>query len=505
MTATHDIEEEKHKRSRHAVAPDVQTALKKMGKKKRQELLQLATPRIVEPYTKHIPHPTQQVFLSLKDKEVFFGGSAGGGKSDALLMAALQYVDVPGYSALILRRTWPDLNSPGAILDRTKDWLRDTPATMREGGRRWTFPSGAKLTFGTMLFDKDKYRYQSSEYQFVGFDELTHFPEPSYLYLFSRIRKPTLVCLTCSRALNVQRDVFGELKYYHGGKHPCKNPFPDPKVLDQYPASATGMTIFDVPLRMRSASNPGGYGHQWVKDRFVDPLKKEPGAIFVPSSLKDNPSLDYQSYVENLQHLSPVDRERLLAGDWDVTEQGNMFLRHEFLPIDDIKRKKIVERCRYWDLAATVTDKSDWTAGALLAKTHDNQWIIEDIVRFQGHPKDVEDTIAKVARYDGQNVIIRMEQEPGSAGVNVIAHFKRNVLQGYMFDGIRSSGSKESRAGAFATQVKGGNVYILTGAWNRDFIDEASVFPIGQHDDQVDAVVGAFNALVFGHRSRLIV
>src|SRR4051812_7334087 len=93
----------------------------------------------------HYPHPPQEAFLSLDCREAMYGGAAGGGKSDALLMAALQYVDVPGYSALILRRTFPDLALPGAIMDRSKEWLHGTDAHWNENERRWTFPSGATL------------------------------------------------------------------------------------------------------------------------------------------------------------------------------------------------------------------------------------------------------------------------------------------------------------------------------------------------------------------------
>src|SRR5690242_15967361 len=71
----------------------------------------------------HQPTPTQAAFLSLPSREAMFGGAAGGGKSDALLMAALQYVDMPDYSALLLRRSYSDLALPEGIMSRAHEWL----------------------------------------------------------------------------------------------------------------------------------------------------------------------------------------------------------------------------------------------------------------------------------------------------------------------------------------------------------------------------------------------
>ena len=92
-------------------------------------------------------------------------------------MAALQYIDVPGYRALLFRRTFADLNLPGALMDRARDWLGGTPARWNAHDHVWTFPSGASLTFGYLETERDKYRYQSSELQYIGFDELTQFGE----------------------------------------------------------------------------------------------------------------------------------------------------------------------------------------------------------------------------------------------------------------------------------------------------------------------------------------
>lgn len=489
------------------IPPALLKKVKSLSKEERAKLIRLARPRVVEPYFKHIPHPVQQVFLNLSVEEALYGGAAGGGKSDALLMAAMQYVDVPGYSALILRRTWPDLNAPGAILDRANDWLSDTPAQKTDGGRIWKFPSGARIQFGYLQYDKDKYKFQSAEYQFIGFDELTHFEQTTYEYMFSRIRRPALNCLNCNTALRVYRNNNGSQYYKHvnkAGKEKCREVFPDPKVLAQYPQTKDGMSIFDVPLRMRSATNPGGIGHLWVKSHFIDPKTRKKGSVFVPARLIDNPSLDQESYEKNLMHLSPIDRERLLNGDWDVEDEGAMFLRHWINVLDEAPATR-KETVRYWDLAATVNDDSDYTVGAKVSRDQEGRIIIEDIVRLQGRPSQVERQIMQTAMLDGIGIPIRMEQEPGSAGVNNISNYRRNILQGFNFDGVRSTGSKEHRAAALSSQAEAGNVYIVKGQWNIDFLDELALFPNGAHDDQVDAVTGAYNEIAFGKRSRLIV
>src|SRR5882724_12911124 len=138
-------------------------------------------------FSPHKPSPKQAEFLELDCLEALYGGAAGGGKSSALLMAALQYVHVPGYAALLLRRTFADLSLPGAIMDRAHDWLQGTGAVWHGQDKRWTFPSGATLTFGYCETARDVYRYQGMEVQFVGVDELTQWPEQSYRYLLSRL------------------------------------------------------------------------------------------------------------------------------------------------------------------------------------------------------------------------------------------------------------------------------------------------------------------------------
>lgn len=223
----------------------------------------------------HAPTERQKIFLEQTALEALFGGAAGGGKSDALLLAALQYIDVPSYSALLLRRTYAELNLPGAIMARAKALLVPQGIPWSEDAKRFTFPSGATLSFGFLDVEKDKYRYQSAEFQFIGVDELTQFPEPNYRYLASRLRR-----------------------------------------LD-------GVM---VPLRLWSASNPGGIGHDWVFRRFV---AVGATAVFVPSKLSDNPHIDQAAYREALAKLDSTTRRQLEDGEWIRSGEGLVFTLDE--------------------------------------------------------------------------------------------------------------------------------------------------------------------------------
>ena len=109
--------------------------------------------------TKYIPETRgekQDAFLCLDCLEVFYGGAAGGMKSWSLPMAALQYVDIPGYSALLLRRTYAALSKAGGLIDISKQWLSGTDATWNAQLRRWTFPTGAIVEFGHLEHEDAK-------------------------------------------------------------------------------------------------------------------------------------------------------------------------------------------------------------------------------------------------------------------------------------------------------------------------------------------------------------
>ncbi len=409
----------------------------------------VASPRLNR-YMPHPPHPRQLVFLSPAVNaigEVLFGGAAGGGKSAALLMAALQYVDCPGYAALVLRRTYSELTLPEALMTVAEEWLSETDARWNSSTKTWHFPGGGTLTFGYLENTNDKHRYQGASFHFIGFDELTQFRQEDYLYLHSRLRRT--------------------------------------------------MQERHIPIRMRATSNPGGIGHDWVRERFI--LQRAPGRLFIPSKIADNPSLDEDNYRQSLMHLSPVERERLMNGDWDVLDSGHIFDRSWF--VKTRVRPSAQRSVRYWDKAATAGG-GDYTVGVLMDKTADDQYCVSDVVRGQWGPVDVERTIKETAHADGTGVEIVIEQEPGSAGVDVISHYVRRVLPGFRVKGNRVTGDKVSRAGAFASQARAGNVTIREAGWNEAYLRELEIFANGANDDQVDASTGAFNELVSAQQLR---
>jgi hypothetical protein len=262
----------------------VQLLEEEKAKRQRLRPASVETPKGAIPFCPQTPKEKQQAFLDLTCEEALFGGSAGPGKSSALLMAALQYVDVPSYAALLLRRTYADLSLPGALMDRLGEWLRPTAARWNNTEKTWVFPSGATITFGYLETEVSKFRYQGAEFSLVCFDELSQFSESQYRYLFSRLRR---------------------------------------------------MEGSTVPMRMRAATNPGA---EWVKNRFEIDMSREElvqwtadgERAFIPARLSDNDSLDAVAYVRSLDKLDPITRRQLLEGDWDVRPEGALFKREWF-------------------------------------------------------------------------------------------------------------------------------------------------------------------------------
>ncbi len=231
-------------------------------------------PTIAKPLWEPQEGPQTKFFYSVED-EVFYGGAAGGGKSDGLLGVALRQVSHPQYRALILRRTLKQLKKAGGLIDKAHRLLHKV-AHWNGEDNKYIFPTGAEIHFGYCDTDKDVYQYQGSEYSVVCFDELTHFSEYQYTTIRGFIR-----------------------------------PF------------GTGL----VQL-IRSASNPGGVGHAWVRKYFIDAMapyevvRSKEGLTrqFIPAKVKDNKILMERDpdYIKRLEALPEPWRTALLDGDWNI-------------------------------------------------------------------------------------------------------------------------------------------------------------------------------------------
>lgn len=406
------------------------------------------------------PTPQQAAFMSLTDLEALYGGAAGGGKSVALLAAALMYVDIPGYAALILRRSYRSFEQQGGLVELSARWLSGTDAVWNEATSTWRFPSGATLTFRHL---HDVGHLQGSEFHFIGVDELADVEEEDYLYLFTRLR------------------------------------------------SKAGSPI---PRRMRATSNPIGPGVEWVYQRFLIEGPSA-GRVFIRARLEDNPHLDQAGYRAALAQLPWFRRAALEQGRWDIRPEGGLFLRrwfdgclveHPRLPAD-------LSLCRFWDLAATrgrVGSDPDYTVGVLLGRARDGVFYVIDVVRAQASDLEVIESIARTAEADRRLAetkgwpapMVCMEQEPGAASIHLIGGLRRGKLAGIDFKGVRPRGSKEDRARPLSAVAEAGELLLRRAPWNGAFLDELCAFPLARHDDQVDALSGAFGQLVANTRRR---
>lgn len=400
-------------------------------------------------YIPHEPTIKQWAFLTTDEREAFYGGSAGGGKSDALLMAALQYVDVPGYAALLLRRSYADLALPGAIMDRANEWLRGTDAKWSEVDKTWTFPSGATLTFGYLQYENDKYRYQGTELQFVGFDELTQFSESQYKYLFSRLRRPE------------------------------------------------GMP---VPIRMRSASNPGGVGHEWVYERFIVG-GREAGRVFIPAKLTDNPHLDRQEYERSLAELDDVTKAQLLEGLWITDPAGKPFNRdwwrgerNRYHADATAPVNITVARWISWDTGMKDKDTSAYTAAVVGELLPDYRMVVREVWRDKLQFPDLPERILELARrynYDGKlRAVIIEDKASGTSAYQTLMASAPTWMQQALVP-FMPSGDKPQRGQQAAVWCKRDCVLLpypsYHAAWLADFEHELFNFPDTQYKDQVDA------------------
>lgn len=243
----------------------------------------------------------------------------------------------------------------------------------------------------------------------------------------------------------------------------------------------------------------GGYEHlmlpmEFEPDRkcitsigWEDP-RTELGERLWPERFSENSIAEYKRRLGSNGYAGQYQQRPTPAG-------GGMFKKEWFTAVKAAPAK--ATRVRYWDRASTKETPGkdpDWTVGVKMARDFDGISYIEDIVRFRGSSLEVEKAIINTASLDGYMCEVGLEQDPGQAGVADVDNLTRK-LNGYNVRTYRVTKAKELRASPFSAQCEAGNVKLINGPWVEDFLKELEVFPMGEHDDQVDAASGAFNAL----------
>ena len=242
----------------------------------------------------------------------------------------------------------------------------------------------------------------------------------------------------------------------------------------------------------------GGWDHLMIPMRYDEKRvisttlgwedwREKDGELMWPERIDDDAVNDMEKRLGGFGAAGQLQQSPIPRG-------GGMFKREWFRVVDVCPQT--TQAVRYWDRAGSLD--GDWTAGVKMAKLEDGRFCVVDVIRFKGTASAVENAIRNAASQDGAEVPQVLEEDPGQAGKKEIEYLTR-ALAGCNLKAVRVSKNKEVRASPLSSQAEAGNLLVLKGGWNTDYIDEMASFPRGKYDDQVDGTSGAFGELVTGN------
>lgn len=428
----------------------------------------------------------QTQFLETSADIAIYGGSAGGGKTWALLLEPTRHIHNPRFGAIIFRNSYKQITMEGGLWDESMTIYPLLNAEPKVGSLSWHFPLGARVSFSYLGHEKDKLVYQGAQIPLACFDQLEQFSESQLFYILSRNRS------TC-----------GVRPYMRAT---C-NPQPDSwlsRLLAWWIDQKTGYAIEERSGVIRWFARVSGQlvwadSREALLESYPQSLPKS--LTFIRASVWDNRILLEKDpgYLANLMALPYVEQEQLAYGNWRIrAEAGNVFGRAWFGTVDAAPAE--ARWVRFWDLAASEktakSDDPDWTAGGKVA-LHDGIYYVGHVVRVRERWHGVRRLIVQTAQIDGKRVEIGVEQEPGASGKSLVDDIiAMPELVGYTVRGYPTRGDKVMRANPWAAQAQAGNVKLVRGGWDiQAFLDECEMFPDGPHDDQVDGISGAVQML----------
>lgn len=454
------------------------------------------------------PQPGGQLrFLSTSADIAIGGGSAGGSKTYSLLLESLRHIENPRFRNVLFRSSYKKITAPGALWDTASEIYPRFGAEERKSDMEWRWPSGAVTFMRYLESNKHARDWQGSQVPLFEFDELTEISEWSFFFITSRLRSMSGVRPYVRATCNPDPDswVADFISWWIDQQEKLPDGEPNPR-WGYYIPERAGV----LRWMLRAADKIHWFDSKKEAERARPdlnlPHEAEPKSVtFIPMRVEENKALLDRdpSYLGWLHGLPLVERERLLKGNWKIRPTAGMIFDKTNFKIVQAAPAGAHARVRSWDKAGS-EGAGKWTAGVLMARTKEGRYVVEDVVRGRWSALKREQAIKQAADLDAQKygfgaVVIWLEQEPGSGGKESAEASVRN-LAGHLVSTERPTGSKVVRAGPYSAQVENGNVDIVAGDWNKEFLDEHQAFDERADSgsivcDQVDAAAQAFNKL----------
>ena len=418
----------------------------------------------------------QEMFLASNADIALYGGSAGGGKSFAILLESIRHSGNKDFTAVIFRRTSGQIMNAGGLWDEALKMYMPLGADAKLTPRpMFTFPTGGKVTFAHLQYDSDVHSWQGSQVPLIIFDELTHFTKFQFFYMMSRNRS------TC-----------GVRPYIRA----TTNPDAESWVSDfiDWWIGSDGLPIKERSGVVRFFTRLNdvviwGDSREELAERYNVELAEIKSFTFISSSIFDNKILLEKDpgYLANLKALPLVERERLLGGNWKIKPAAGLYFKRSEVTMLDAIPNDVIKLVRAWDLAATEKTENnpspDYTAGVLMGIRKNGHYVVCNAINDRKNAADVRELIKRTASNDGRKVKIRLPQDPGQAGKDQAQSYVK-MLTGFSVKIERPTGDKITRAEPLASQWQIGNIDVVRGIWNDDFFATMEGFPDLKHDKQ---------------------